>query len=299
MTVVYTLYKEYPSNAKYRASFDYYYENELSPLSDEHVTKAVVGRYDSLDAAQGQPDIKAELFSEVSSQTGGGYLANYSGRGQEFTVFTKEGEIHHVTVRAIDGNVPYGGVHNGTDLYWNINGAKNVIDNTANDNYLNLYTVSANDDSYYANGYRTLLARYSDTATSNSAVSLNKVKLSFNKGTMVGNVYAVNAQGASVPQESETTVQDFSQGSVQYSVTDTGGKDLRNYRVTVAGHKGDDAALFVNGPSGAAGEDKKPETNTREIFLNEVYDDRHDIFIANLGAAPLTNVRVTLTDAKD
>jgi hypothetical protein len=82
-------------------------------------------------------------------------------------------------------------------------------------------------------------------------------------------------------QISGETVVDFSKGTVQYSVVAKSGK-TENYWITILKPEAD-AKLFVNGPK------------EREVYLDNRYNMRHDIFIANIGGdKPLTGLKVSL-----
>ncbi|MDR2357401.1 MAG: S-layer homology domain-containing protein [Oscillospiraceae bacterium] len=289
-TVTHTLYKEYPASSQYYLALRYYDDGELSQAS---VTKAVVGHYDTLDAASAQTDIKSSLFPESPGSENTGYLASYGGSGVNFTVFT-ETEIYKLTVKAITGSIsntasaPYQ-TPGSSDVYFNINGANQITgasgEGEATSIGLSVYTVDPSDDSYFINGYQTALI-LSDSA--------NLASIAPTFGT--GHNADIHVSGAK--QTSGTNVQDFSGGPVQYTAKAEDGKSLKNYWVTFA-KKETSAKLFVNGPHGAAGAAKDKDTNTREIFLTPEYDNHHDIFIANIGGRELTGLSVTLSDAQN
>jgi hypothetical protein len=285
----YKLYKEYPASAQYRVAFVCHHNHKDATLADGYVKKAVVGHYDTEEEtdAAGATDIKADLFpDDPRGGSGGGYLANYGGAGVDFTVFFTDGTSDKRTVRAVNGtqsrdaaDSPYR-----ADTYLEITGAY-AGTGAGGNTWLNCYRVSSNDDSYYANGYQTLLV---------SGAAVNAVKPIFNT-RQAGIVVYANGE----KQESEKTVQNFSTGAVPYSVFPENSLTtaLKNYSVSFVGRETGGAKLFVNGPNGAASETKNDE-NTREIFLNDFYEYRHDIFIANVGDARLTDLSVKLEDAQ-
>ena len=83
-------------------------------------------------------------------------------------------------------------------------------------------------------------------------------------------------------QISGQTENDFSDGTVTYKATL--GDTERQYFVTFA-KKEQGPKLFVNGP------------DTREVFLTDYYDNRHDILVANIGSEALTGLKAELIDA--
>ncbi|MDR2356155.1 MAG: S-layer homology domain-containing protein [Clostridiales Family XIII bacterium] len=282
------LYKEYPASASYYVSLVCTHNHEQS-TADEYVKKAVVGHYDTEEEADAAEDIKGLLFPDEpwSSSSSGGHLANYGGAGVDFTVFFTDGsEPDKLTVKAVNGTMsraaanPYN-----PDIYFDVQNG--VYDNTNTGTYFNTYRVSPNDDSYYANGYQTLLV-------SGAAIDLTAVKPSFTAGEKID----VRANGEK--QESGKSAQDFSNGAVPYSAfpEDSQTTALKNYRVSVVKQETNGAKLFVNGPSGVESSEKSDE-NTRELFLTDLYENRHDIFIANVGDAELKGLNVKLEDAQN
>jgi hypothetical protein len=282
-TWTYTLYKDYPANGEYYLSLMYYKDGQVS---QNEVMKAVVGHYDSADSAQAQTDIKNSLFPNEYWNNGVGYKANYSGNGVNFTVFAGT-SVYKLTIKAVTGSVskpvsvpvqrP-----GSSDVYFNINGANQITQGeTPPSTTLNVYIVKPSDDSYFINGYQTALV-LSDTA------NLASIAPVFTPGN--------NADiHVGAKQTSGVSVQDFSEGPVQYTAKAEDGRSLKNYWVTFV-KKETNAKLFVNGPYGAASEAKNKDTNTREIFLTPEYDNHHDIFIANIGGAELTGLSVELSD---
>ncbi|AZN39947.1 S-layer homology domain-containing protein [Paenibacillus albus] len=267
-TYTFDLYKEYPANAAYNFTMNYTHENSSSgwDTASEYVTKAVVGHFDTLQAASGAADIKEQLFGKTY---GTGYLANYSGNGKKFTIFA-EGEVYKITIKAVTGttseNETSGIPSLNQDTYFRMNGAQS--DNGS----LETYTVPYNDDTYYTEGFQTLLINATDT-------DMTTLKPTF----YVANppkAYA-GANGAA-EQTSGQSIQDFSHGPVLYSAKAEDGHEVKNYQVSFVKKFDGAASLFVNGP------------DTREVYLDEVYKYRHDIFIANVGTEALTGLSVEL-----
>jgi hypothetical protein len=301
----------YFANAKYFFGFRYY-SGEIGDFDNSKVSKAVVGHYDSLQAASGQADIKGLLITDTYTVTStnkraiiAGYEADYSGAGVPFTVFA-EGNVYKFTIMTANTTAPpsdsaakplspkqklyfavtdaYGQEGDGTLGIYKIEPVnpfsykpidiqdiwKNNYNNTDYDDID--YTVH---DSYYYNGYRTLLV-------SSAAIDLKKIKPVFITKDDAGSIYANG-----ILQESGETTPGFSDGVVTtYSATLGGDvRALNNFFVTFVKINKGGAKLFVNGP------------DKREIYLDNYYDNRHDIFIANVGDEALTGLNVTLTDA--
>ena len=263
----YELLQNAPANQEYYLNlYPYNGENGLA----EYVEKAVVGHYESLEEASGQPDIKDELLSADS-----GYLADYSGDGVDFTLFFEEGTIdgttvYQMTIKAIDSrnmmpafdDAPIVGAK---DPYFRVDGA------ISGDKELDVYVVengkNINMDTMYGYGYQTIFINDKD-------VNLNALKPTF----FLGDAERVDAY-VSTLQTSGESLQDFSNGSVAYNTIID--ERTKNYVVTFV-KKESGAKLFVNGPS------------TRTIFLDEYFEEKHDILIANVGDKPLTGIQVTL-----
>lgn len=157
-------------------------------------------------------------------------------------------------------NRPY----TGRDPYLYLTNVKNA-DKSATNNFLALNTTSKPYDTYYAYGYQTAFVS-DDVDMSNIILSVS--------GDERDNVYdAVHSQKIDFSQP-----QNLSSGMVQYTVS-TGNK-IRNYFVSVQKKQTGGAKLYVNGPS------------DRTVNLDDYFDNRHDILIANIGDQPLTGLNV-------
>lgn len=132
-----------------------------------------------------------------------------------------------------------------------------------------VYTVSYSDDSYSEyNNFQTLLL---DDENIDLSTLIPKFTVRTN----------TKASVAGLEQISGTSAQDFSNGPVMYTVTNNSGEGIGTYRVSFV-KKAAAGTLFVNGP------------DKREIFLDNYYDKHHDIFIANVGATPLTGITASI-----
>lgn len=253
-----TLYKEYPANGTYYQRFGF---AKGGDENNDLVELAVVGYYATKAEAVAAKaaDIKADLFSDK------GYAGDYSGDGIIFSVFA-EGEAYHMAVRTENGQNTKDSRNSYTHL--NISGAKEF-------DYSTIYEVPSEHDSYFKNGYLTVLLM--DEKTDLSA--LTPMFYADDKAT-------VYAGSPAVAQESGKSVQDFSEGPVHYTVSAEDGENSGEYWVTFA-QKTEGAKLFVNAVNG-------PDGAKRELFLNSYAGKTHDIFIANLGNEALTGLKVTL-----
>lgn len=237
------------------------------------IEKAVVGLYNTLSSAGTLPDVKEDLFTN-------GYTADFSG-GVNFTVFDEFGDVHKLRflTETAEPVAPDTGSKELSplreDTYFCVNG----INSSGNSD---TYVMPYSHDSYYSNGYQTVL-------TTDDTLDLTQVKLLFTK--KAAKIVAKKEDGTTPEQASGVTENDFSNGPVHFAAAAENGQDLKNYFVTVVKKEAGAGKLFVNGINGTHGA-------TRTIFLTDAYENRHDIFIANVGGADLTNLTVTLTEAE-
>lgn len=262
------------------------------------VKKAVVGYYDTeADIPAEAEDIKDQLFSYFD-----GYAANYS-NGVDFTIVDVKNGVHHIKVKVR----VYEETGTGTpgapsapsapdplsqDTYFHVNGADE----------LEYYTMPYDVDSYYYNGYQTVFLMeetYDSTQYKYvySPVTDEQIIPSFYTGNKV-TVYAGHDGASGTKQESDVTAIPFEHGkAVHYSAAAENGTHLKNYWVTFLTQQ-QGAELFVNGATNSAHKDENG-TPVREVFLNDEYDNHHDIFFANVGDEALTGLYVKLEDAEN
>ena len=120
-------------------------------------------------------------------------------------------------------------------------------------------------DSYYYNGFQTVLLE-------DAGKDLSKLAPKFWTGTNV----TMYATGSATKETSGVSTHDFSKGPVQYSASSESKENVKNYWVTFVKKHTGGAKLFINGING-------PQGTQREVFLNGFYDNKHDIFLANIG----------------
>ena len=268
ITWIFTLDPGYKADDNYYFYMDYYAGLTGQP-SNTDITKVVVGHYGTLAAAASQLDIKQDLCLENFYQENNGYHANFSGAGIDFTVFV-DGYVFRNTIQVLDGDLSQPHTEEqppiigSQDTYFRVNGF-------SDSDWDDIYTVE-NDywsvlDTYYGYGYQTLLVN-------DDSVDLSKIKPTFWLGNQT-EAYVGDKQ------ESGVSMQDFSNGAVQYTAKAEDGSTVKNYWVSFV-KKESGAKLFVNGP------------DKREVFFDSYFGDSHDIFIANVGDAELTGLTVTL-----
>lgn len=290
--------KYYMLNEGYSIDDDYYLVLTSHGVSygdegNSYVEKAVVGLYDSLEDASGQEDIKDQLLPTDLDVIPRGYKANYSylNGGVQFTVFYEDGSIYKFDVRVTGYDPQYdtsriadfdnAPIIGQADPYFRITGLKQ------GDNELDTYIIENggkyNLDTYYGLGYQTILVN-------DSNVDLSKITPEFWPSSEVSNaildIYEGTSSGGS-KQETGENEKDFSNGALQYSaVWKDDSNKVRNYQISVV-KKETGPKLYVNGP------------DKREIFLDDYFEQKHDIFIANIGDEELKDLKVELINAKN
>lgn len=166
------------------------------------------------------------------------------------------------------------------DVYFQVEGAFGLWEN-------NCYIVPHEHDTTYYNGYQTVLVKNAagKDFTTIAATFWNEP-----------DIYAGGQK-----QTNGMSMQDFSgsaiskAGRVEYTAKATNNKDLKNYFVAFVAKSDTNAYLFVNGPL----KNGEGYANERLVRFDSYYGDKHDIFIANMGGGKLTNLKATLTGAKN
>lgn len=259
----------------------------------QYVKKAVIGNYQSETAIPaGAVDIKDQLFSDASGS--GGYGTDYS-NGVIFTVVDTAGGLHRFGLKTIayeePDELPPAPRPMSADTYFQMNGAK-----SSNGAGLNAYTMPYDSDSYYYNGFQTVFLLDS----SNGPVS-GEISPTFWTGSRVEMFAGLDKDGqqaGAVKQISGESKITFENGkAIPYSAAAENDRNLKNYWVTFV-TKQPGKALFVNGINDESRKDPATGYPIREMVLTEEYDNHHDVFFANIGSEPLTNLKVELQDAQ-
>lgn len=265
--------------------------------ANSYVKKAVVGCYDSLEEAANCEDIKDQLIPVDQTSSSRGYKANYNyeNGGVQFTIFFEDGNVWRLAVLAMEYTPKYDKnyfkpytdkpIIGQKDPWFNVTGA---IDGNGKEYSVdkgNAYVVengkNINMDTYYGYGYQTVFIK----DDSNSDVDLSNMKPIFNY-TDENRLYAVSEDTGNKVDETHT--RDFSENNQQYSlVFDNDITKTRNYWITYKKLNDNGSELYVYGPS------------EREVILDEEFEYKHDILIANVGNAPLEDISVELFDAEN
>ena len=266
------LYKGYSASETWNANLHFYHGGYSSP---ELVVGAYVGHYDSIEEAQsaGAEDIKnGESVIE--------YSADYS-QGVNFTLFaqTEETEVpkaYKICVKTVEGDVEKEEDDIAYTLYMSFFGIKNASGDT-----IPCYTELSSDDSYAEGKYQTLLV--------GPDADLTKLAPVFSVPQGV-KVYATGGTGA--PEVSGKSYHDFSNGAVEYTVTDEKGTNSVNYWLQVVKAEEGVGKLYINSLADKESETKVENNiiySTREVILSGSWD-KHDIYLANIGTEAIPQI---------
>ena len=282
----------YPANGSYYLNLSLENPNpndESGGLNGiNFVKKAVVGSYKSETEAADAADIKTQLFSDA--QENGGYKADYS-QGVTFTVFTTNGKVLSVTVKAVeDKELPSAPRPLSADTYFQMRYAYKKEGSSQ----FNYYVMPYGDDSYYYNGYQTVFL-LDGTSAIPDGTTIYPV---FYQGNKV-DVHLGHDNESTVKQESGKSSITLKSGeAIHYSAAAENGTHLKNYWVTFL-TKQSGAKLFVNGATNADPSHCEADgTPIREVFLDDAHGNHHDVFFANIGDAELTGLYVKLENAQ-
>ena len=249
---------------------------------NHYIEKAVVGHYTSIDETTNLPDIKEELF-------GDGYSGNYSGEGIDFTIFFGNGypesmQFSQISVKNIDYSINWREftdkpIIGEADPWFRVQGAESS-DGEKYDTYVVENGKNINMDTYYGYGYQTIFIN-------DANADLSSIKPDFWYAN-TDRVYAVSKDTGN--RVDENHIRDFTEENQQYTgviIDEDGQENERNYWVTFKKLNNNGPELYVFGP------------REREVILDEYFEFKHDILIANIGNAPLEDISVELLDAKN
>lgn len=272
----------YSTNDKYNFKLEVNGEGKINQSFNSVAEKAVVGHYDSLEAASGKADIKDKLLTDI------GYNANYSGNGVDFTVFFPEGtftdgNVKKFTIKATEYQDDWREftekpIIGEADPWFRVKGAE-----SSNGKKYDTYVVengkNINMDTYYGYGYQTIFIN-------DANADLSNIKPDFWYAN-TDRVYAVSKDSGNRVDENHT--RNFNNENQQYTgiIIDNDKENERNYWVTFKKLNNNGPELYVYGP------------NEREVILDEYFEFKHDILIANIGNAPLKDINVELLDAEN
>ncbi len=278
---------EYVLKENYAVEDEYdlnlYVHNTGVDLSS-YVEKAVVGHFDSAASAESETDIKNQLF-------GSGYRTDYSGEGVPFTLFFREGVMQNGNVyKLIVKAVAYDDIwYDFTDKpivgqqdpWFRVVGVGDADGNLFEDIYVVENGKSINMDTYYGYGYQVVFINDADA-------DLSALTPQFWYAN-TERVYAVSSDTGELVDKETLHIRDFSSVNQQYAgvIVDNGKENDKNYWITFKKLNNDGAELFVYGP------------DEREVILDEYFEYKHDILIANVGNQPLEDISVELVGAKN
>lgn len=276
----------YSANAEY--CYSLYAKSPTWENANDHVIKATVGWYDTLEDASVTEDISNQLLPKSNAVGQIGYKANYNiaNGGVPVTIFFDDNSIYKflIVFQEYDKNADLSYMREFTekpivgeaDPWLRVTGATDC-NGRKYDTYAIENGKNCNMDTYYGYGYQTLFIK-----DDKGDVDLSKLKPCIEYANN-DRVYAV-LPGSSDPID-ENHVRDFTSPNQQYTgVID--GND-RNYWITFKKTNNMGPELYVYGPS------------EREVILDKYFEFKHDILIANIGNAPLEDINVELIDAEN
>ncbi len=282
----YMLDEGYSADQEYYVALDLYSKNYGSDTAN-HVEKAVVGSFASLDEAANEVDIQEQLLAKGTNI---GYKSNYNyeNNGKFFTVFLDDGTIWKCNIRVMEYDSKYDPdymrsftekpIIGEADPWLRVTGAT-----TASGREYDTYVIengkNINMDTYYGYGYQTIFIN-------DANADLSNIKPEFWYAN-TERVYAVDKNTGNRIDTDHT--RNFTNENQQYTgiIIDNNRENERNYWVTFKKLNNNGPELFVYGPS------------AREVILDEYFEFKHDILIANIGNAPLEDIRVDLYDAEN
>lgn len=289
-TYVYTVYEEELTDQAYCLRLEY------RTSDGDWIDSSGDAGYSDLLIVDGYYKTKAEAEQAVADGTAKnvtaealsrpGYKADYS-KGVTFSAFYKEDAPEYLGVKVVvkkittDTPVETPDVPErpgSSDTYFRMKGVKEIPSSKT-------YVVPGAHDALYGQHYQNILLM-------DSEADMSALTPEFYTGSEV-KVYMGNPPQS---QESGKEAKDLSKGALLYSVSAPNKEDSMNYTVTFVQKEENNPSLFVSGANGPKEDDG---TIRREVFLDNYYGYSHDIFLANVGGAPLDGLKVTLSDAKN
>ena len=269
------------------------YGDVYKEKANEYVKKAVVGQYSSLEEASDQEDIKDQLFPTDPSDTSTGYKANYNyeNGGVYFTAFFEDNNIWQFNVRVMNYDREYdeeyirsytdSPIIGSKDPWFRVVGAEYTDGNSAPTNIVE-NGKSINMDTMYGYGYQTVFIN--DPSVEEIVPVIEKADSEVARVTRVyvdGHEYnsgdAIQLTGTETTKMFSTVIAD-----------ENGKEHTKNYNVSFV-KVANGPKLYVVDPKGGGEEDP-----VRSVFLDDYFEKKHDILIANIGDEELTGLRVEL-----
>ena len=273
--------------------------------ANSYVVKAVEGKYNAISSTSLLVDIKETLIPEKNKKDNieDGYKISFDSEEEHkyFTIFFKKvgnesdetfddsntkAWIIDVSIRKYDPQFDMNYIKEYTaapiigqkDPWFRTVGVEDKKGNTyENKVYIVENGNRYNMDTYYGYGYQTLFINNSD-------IDLSELKPKFEFANS-NRLYAITDTNDLVNQNH---VRNFDEVNQQYSVIfDNDNSKTRNYWITFKKLSNNGSELYVYGPK------------DREVLLNDYFEYKHDILIANIGNEPLKNIKAELINAKN
>lgn len=275
----YTLYKEYPADEIYR--FTFRCTNYLG-IDNSKVLAAYVGNYDTIEAAEaaGAVNIKDSLFAEDEENA---YQADFS-KGIVFSIFAQWADGTHTPKKYSIQTV------NGTNSC-----QPDILSNMAvkftglldtNGSQIPAYIMNTENDSYGEYNYHVMMVA--------PGTDMSNVAPTFELSDDAAKLYA---EGSSSTEVSGKSYHNFSNGMLQYTASADDGKTFRNYWLKIIQANNDEYPLFVSSLTDESSETKYKDGviySNREMIIDSYHNNRHDIFLANIGTTDLQNIKAEL-----
>lgn len=270
------LYSGYPANGTYYQRFEYDVDGETD---NSRVTAAYRGRYASIAEAveNGAEDVMDKLFGRP------GYGGDYS-EGIYFTIFIGADGTEGQEVYQYQFKTEEGGAEKKESYVDALNSGTAVHFSRLRDGEGNYVSSFALQDSYAESNFIVYLV--------DEGTDLRRLAPEFRLSYDNLKLYAV---GSAEPEVSGESYHDFSKGAVQYTASSEDKTHSKNYWVQVV-TKGQ-GQIFMNSLA-----DPNVETTTqggavyttREVMLDVLHDDKHDIMLANMGTQAIQGLSAEL-----
>lgn len=278
-TVTYSLQEGDAVNKEYYVSFEYRKLGQSSPSS---VTAVYAGKYLSIEEATkaGAADIKASLFDQSS-----GYKADYS-NGVYFSIFvgadnSEDQEVYKYCIK--------------TEAYVNTPSDSTYLFITGlldrDGHQIAWYPVDEDEDTYGGRELTILVSEDTDLTYLKPVFTESPATVHVDKNCIAGD-------RSSDVVASGVTPLDFSKGPVQFTVypEDPDSDNKGEYWLQVVKRSVGKGNLYIN-TLGRESAETSVDSNgvihsTREMFINSLYDYRHDILLINTGSEALADLDV-------
>ena len=288
MKITFKLDQGYPANGQYNLKM-YYVKDGTRESDAASVTAAYVGDYASIEAATaaGAENIKSALFGSE------GYKTDYS-QGVKFSIFVGT-TLHKYIVYAEEykdsgssgssaPTISLDSLHSGTAVKFTGLVDENERELTSSE----FYIVDRKEDSYAEFNFKTIFV--------SSSVNLAKLAPVFTTDMGV----KLYAPGKSEPEVSGKSYQDFSKGPIQYTAGSEDRTVQQNYWLEVVKVSSDTSKMKLSVNSLGDLEDAKTEEkdgvtySTRQVMLDGLHDNVHDILFTNMGSIDIPKLSAVL-----